>query len=118
VGEFYLRRNFNIKSGRAKKDWERKGLSVEGYLKYSMTTRPDDPRLIALSKNEQPKTDMAGTKWTSKLDSELVEDWQKGLELIPLLKKYGRTPNAIFLRLSRLGLITEEMNPYATYRRY
>ena len=23
VGEFYLERNFNIKSGRAKKDWER-----------------------------------------------------------------------------------------------
>jgi hypothetical protein len=71
----------------------------------------NDPRLIKLLKGSLPEPWANGKPWTSKLDSELKNDWQSGMELLPILKKYGRTPIAIFSRLRQLGELSEELNP-------
>ena len=72
----------------------------------------NDPRLIKLPKESLPERAWAhGEKWTSTLDSELAKDWESGMELLPILKKYGRTPIAIFARLCQLGELSEELNP-------
>jgi TPR repeat protein/uncharacterized protein YifE (UPF0438 family) len=71
----------------------------------------NDPRLIKLPKESLPEAWANGKPWTSKLDSELKNDWQSGMELLPILKKYGRTPIAIFSRLRQLGELSEELNP-------
>ena len=76
------------------------------------TTKPDDPRLIKLPKENLPEAWAHGKPWTFTLDSELATDWESGMELLPILKKYGRTPRAIFARLCLLGELSEELNPY------
>lgn len=71
----------------------------------------NDPRLIKLPKGSMPEPWANGKPWTSNLDSELKNDWQSGMELLPILKKYGRTPIAIFSRLRQLGELSEDLNP-------
>ena len=71
----------------------------------------NDPRLIKLPKGNLPEAWAHRKPWTSKLDSELKKDWQSGMELLPILKKYGRTPIAVFTRLRQLGELSEELNP-------
>ena len=71
----------------------------------------NDPRLIKLPKGKLPEPWAHRKPWTSKLDSELKKDWRSGMELLPILKKYGRTPIAIFTRLRHLGELSGELNP-------
>ena len=72
----------------------------------------NDPRLIKLPKGNLPEAWAHRKPWTSTLDSELAKDWQSGMELLPILNKYGRTPRAIIARLCLLGELSEELNPY------
>lgn len=93
-------------------DRKRRGLSIR------MKTKPDDPRLIKLPKDSLPEVWAHGKPWTPELDAELTKDWESGMELLPILKKYGRTPFAIFAKLCLLGELSEELNPYVNTKEW
>ena len=59
----------------------------------------------------------AGTRWSHEEDTALSCEYQAGTTIAEIAKTHGRTPTAITMRLTKLGLIIDNANVALEARR-